>query len=394
LKRLWQYRHILGSRKFIASLWHSRKNVLAANRGRYPVIGPYMVELDVTYRCNCRCFMCQRWQDPRRDELSLAEYRALAREFHGLGVCQVSIAGGEPLLRNDLPSIVAAFAGFGMSVNVCTNGILLQERAEALRRAGVSCVTVSLDGAGAETHEKARGAAGSYGRIEQGIRHLKARASHSRPLVRVRMTVSNTNVEELCAYYLKWTPIVDHVLVQAVHYSPDAFYTGPDSEAFQLDRTRLARQLDGLPLEKEHYVKTLMTSLRESGSFPRHRCYAGILMVRIDPWGNAYPCLEQHICVGSVRERGFRAVWESDAFNLARKKIAADDRCRCWYNNTALISRYGQWLYRTTAAGLEKDLTHFFHRFSSRYGLTEKRPEQAWQGRRGAGESVPPITGI
>ncbi|MCK7512429.1 MAG: hypothetical protein MZV70_55910 [Desulfobacterales bacterium] len=31
-------------------------------------------------------------------------------------------------------------------------------------------------------------------------------------------------------------------------------------------------------------------------------CYAGVLMARIDPWGHVYPCLEQHVCVGSVRD--------------------------------------------------------------------------------------------
>jgi sulfatase maturation enzyme AslB (radical SAM superfamily) len=133
LKKLWQYRRILGSRQFAATLWHSRKNVLAADRELPPVAGPYMAELDITYRCNCRCLMCQRWQDPRRDELTLAEYRNLAHEFSALHVYQVSIAGGEPLLRDDLPSIIAVFARLGMSVNVCTNGTLLEERAEDLR---------------------------------------------------------------------------------------------------------------------------------------------------------------------------------------------------------------------------------------------------------------------
>ncbi len=387
MKRPWRYRHILGSRQFAATLWHSRKNVLAAGRELPPVAGPYMAELDITYRCNCRCLMCQRWQDPRRDELTLAEYRDLAHEFRALHVYQVSIAGGEPLLRDDLPSIIAAFARLGMSVNVCTNGTLLEQRAEDLCRAGASCFTVSLDGATAETHEKARGTPGSYGRIERGIRRLKACSSHSQPVVRVRMTVSNNNVEELRAYYLKWAPLVDHVLVQAAHYSPNAFYTGPDAEAFQLDRTRMARQLEGLPLAKEAYVKTLMTGLRQSESFPGHRCYAGTLMVRIDPWGKAYPCLEQHVCVGSVRDKGFRALWESDVFNRVRREIARDDRCRCLYNNTALISRYGRWLERTTAAGLEKTLVRvsgLFHhgpklpgddRVDSGSGFTITKPQ-------------------
>jgi MoaA/NifB/PqqE/SkfB family radical SAM enzyme len=369
VKKLWRYRHLVGSRRFGVSLWHSRKNVLAAGCGRSPAAGPYMAELDVTYRCNCRCLMCQRWQDPREGELRLAEYRDLAREFHELGVCQVSIAGGEPLLRRDLPSIVAAFAGLGMSVNVCTNGILLEEHAELLSRSGASCVTVSLDGATAETHEKARGAPGSFVKIGRGIRHLKECSPHARPLVRVRMTVSNINVEELRAYYLKWEPVVDHVLIQAAHYSPEAFYTGLDPQAFQLGHEKLAGQVTGLPLAKESYVKSLIASLRKSGGFPRHRCYAGILMVRVDPWGNVYPCLEQHVRVGSLRERGFKTIWESSRFDHVRREVANDDQCRCWYNNTALISRYGGWLRLSTGRGLRQKLARVFHRIPELAGL-------------------------
>lgn len=351
-ERVWRYRHILCSRRFAACLWGSRMNVLAASRGNPPVSGPYMAELDVTYRCDCRCMMCERWKDPRKEGLTLDEYRRLAGIFRELGVYQVSIAGGEPLLRRDIFPIIAGFAGYGMSVNVCTNGLLLEKYADQLCRSGASSVTVSLDGATADSHERIRGGQESFQKIENGIRHLAAFPSRSRPLVRVRMTLSNLNVEELRAYFHKWTPIVDHVLFQPVHHCRSAFYTGDDHEAFQLDAARLARQLHGLPLEREGYMKRLLTSLRESGTFPRHRCHAGVLMVRIDPWGNVYPCLEQHVSVGSLRDQDFRTVWNSAFFNQVRRQIADDGDCRCWYNNTALISEYAELLHLASVHGL------------------------------------------
>ena len=46
--------------------------------------------------------MCQRWNDPRRDELSLEEYIKLAEDLHAMGSHQISISGGEPLLRSDV----------------------------------------------------------------------------------------------------------------------------------------------------------------------------------------------------------------------------------------------------------------------------------------------------
>jgi MoaA/NifB/PqqE/SkfB family radical SAM enzyme len=349
---LWRYRRILNSRRFAASVWGSRRNVLAANLGAPPVFGPYMAELDVTYRCNCRCKMCQRWQDSRTEGLSLAEYQRLAGVFRGLGVYQVSIAGGEPLLREDIFAIIEGFANQGMSVNLCTNGTLLEKYADPLRQSGVSCVTVSLDGAVADSHEKIRGIRGDYQKIENGVRYLAAHPFQSRPMVRVRMTVSNLNVEELHGYFDKWAPVVDHVLIQPVHHCRDAFYTGNDREIFQLDTEKLIHQMDGHALAREIYVRPLLKSLQEKGAFPQNHCYAGVLMVRIDPWGNVYPCLEQHVCVGSVRDTDFKTIWNSNSFDQARRRIFEEGSCSCWYNNTAIISHFAKLLYFTSARGL------------------------------------------
>ena len=129
---VWPYRRILGSRRFLAALRSARRNALADLRGAPPPAGPYMAELDVTYRCNCVCRMCQRWRDPRRDELPLTRYRALAAELAAMGTHQISVAGGEPLMRGDVFEIIAAFAAQGLSVNLCTNGMLLERYRQAM----------------------------------------------------------------------------------------------------------------------------------------------------------------------------------------------------------------------------------------------------------------------
>jgi hypothetical protein len=75
-------------------------------------------------------------------------------------------------------------------------------------------------------------------------------------------------------------------------------------------------------------------------------------MARIDPWGTVFPCLEQHVRIGSVREQDFPSIWNSIAFTRESQRIAADEQCSCWYNNTALISHYGRWLALANATGL------------------------------------------
>lgn len=296
--------------------------------------------------------MCVRWKDPRNEGLTLEDYRRLADACRDLGVCQVSIAGGEPLIRKDVFSIIRSFTRRGMSVNLCTNGLLIDQYLEEIRLSGLSSVTVSLDGATSATNEEIRGSGVDFERIQRGIHLLVGHDHGKRPMVRVRMTVSDLNVGELRAYYKKWESIVDDVLVQPVHHCETAFYAGEDPEAFTLDPEQLALQVKGLPLEKDGYVRGLLESLRKTGTFPQHRCHAGLLMVRIDPWGNVFPCLEQRVRVGSLRDGGFKALWYSDRFQRIRREIADNGHCSCWYNNTALISRYGRWLELTTARGL------------------------------------------
>jgi MoaA/NifB/PqqE/SkfB family radical SAM enzyme len=352
----WTYRRILFSKGFASALWCARRNLLAHSRSRPLTAGPYMAELDITYQCNCRCQMCQRWKDLRRGELSRDEYESLAGVLHQMGSHQISIAGGEPLLREDVFDIIESFSGRGMSVNLCTNGLLLEKFHDQICNTGATCVTVSLDGASAATHDKIRGMPGSYTQIQAGIGRLLTHAR--RPILRVRMTISNRNAHEIRGFYRQWHHGVDDVLLQPVHHCNDAFYTGMDETELCLDPRVIAEQIAETPMENDGYMKRLIESLTTCGSFPYHQCNAGVMMARIDPWGNVYPCLEQHVRIGSVRELDFRTIWNSSVFNRERKRLATNRTCRCWYNNTALIGYYGKLLEKTQIPTMWNLLRH------------------------------------
>lgn len=98
-----------------------------------------------------RCRYCMPESDyvwlPRGSILSFEELDRLAGIFAGLGVDKLRLTGGEPLLRQDLPGLVARLSRHGgiADLALTTNGILLAEHAAALRAAGLRRVTVSLD---------------------------------------------------------------------------------------------------------------------------------------------------------------------------------------------------------------------------------------------------------
>jgi cyclic pyranopterin phosphate synthase len=109
------------------------------------------LRLSVTDRCNLRCAYCMPEEEytwlPRASILSFEELARLAAIFASLGAGRVRLTGGEPLLRNGLADLVSRLAATPHVTDIAltTNGLLLGRHAEALRRAGLRRVTVSLD---------------------------------------------------------------------------------------------------------------------------------------------------------------------------------------------------------------------------------------------------------
>jgi cyclic pyranopterin phosphate synthase len=111
------------------------------------------LRISVTDRCNFRCTYCMPREVfgpdhpflPRSEILSFEEIERLARIAVGLGVRKIRLTGGEPLVRRDLPELIARLAPLGADLAMTTNGSLLAEAAAALRAAGLGRLTVSVD---------------------------------------------------------------------------------------------------------------------------------------------------------------------------------------------------------------------------------------------------------
>jgi cyclic pyranopterin phosphate synthase len=109
------------------------------------------LRVSVTDRCNLRCNYCMPQEEyvwlPRQELLTFEEIARMVEVFTSLGVEDVRLTGGEPLLRRDLPQLVrmlAANSGI-RDLALTTNGVLFAEQGEALRAAGLHRVTLSLD---------------------------------------------------------------------------------------------------------------------------------------------------------------------------------------------------------------------------------------------------------
>jgi GTP 3',8-cyclase len=109
------------------------------------------LRLSVTDRCNIRCFYCMPEHDVqfvnRRQILDFEEIERFTRIAVSLGINKLRVTGGEPLLRRDLPVLIARLAAIpGVhDLALTTNGVLLPELARPLYEAGLRRLNVHLD---------------------------------------------------------------------------------------------------------------------------------------------------------------------------------------------------------------------------------------------------------
>ena len=117
------------------------------------------LRISVTDRCNFRCTYCMPKEVfgrdyaflPRDQVLSFEEIERVSRAFTSLGVRKLRITGGEPLVRRDLPDLIAMLAALQttddapLDLTLTTNGAALKALARPLAEAGLGRVTVSLD---------------------------------------------------------------------------------------------------------------------------------------------------------------------------------------------------------------------------------------------------------
>jgi GTP 3',8-cyclase len=109
------------------------------------------LRISVTDRCNIRCFYCMPEEgvkfEPRENILSFEEIERVARVAVTLGIRKLRITGGEPLVRKDLPKLIAKLAAIpGIEdIAMTTNGVLLAQHAQALYDAGLRRLNVHLD---------------------------------------------------------------------------------------------------------------------------------------------------------------------------------------------------------------------------------------------------------
>jgi SynChlorMet cassette radical SAM/SPASM protein ScmE len=152
--------------------------------------------LEITNECNLRCKYCSHFSSAGDvpADLPLQEWLQFIAEMGRLSVMRVTLSGGEPFFRQDLPDLIQAIARNRMRFSILSNGTLIDDERAALIVSTGRCdyVQVSIDGSIPITHDSFRGQ-GSFRKAINGLRTLQR---HGVPAT-VRVTIHRKNVREL-----------------------------------------------------------------------------------------------------------------------------------------------------------------------------------------------------
>ncbi|MDH4211457.1 MAG: radical SAM protein [candidate division WOR-3 bacterium] len=293
---------------------------------RYPVLS----EIAVTYRCNLNCEFCYVGDHPQRELNTNDLKKIIFKIYREAMIPSVSFTGGEPLLREDIVSLVSYASQLGVWTNIITNGTLLdRDVVVALKKAGLSSVQVSIEGSNSDVHDYITGKRGAFDSTISGIRLLKEvgipvhtnttlsknNIAHALEIVnlarRLRLSRLSMNLLIPCGraagkkeIWMSYSKIGDHIL-------------------------RVKRYAE------EHNIKFLWYSPVPLCIFNpiahglgNKACAAITGLLSIDPAGNIIPCSSWREPVGSLLRHSFSDLWQSEKLHCYKHMEYAPDECR------------------------------------------------------------------
>ncbi len=326
--------------------WHEKRHQIPKAVGwlvgtelsyrlNYPLRSPMSCVLSLTKRCDSRCNYCGIWSAPKPPEPSLAEVFEVLQQLHHLGVQEVVLSGGEPLLRSDIVDIVREATRLGLRANLLTNGGRLNpELIGYLADAGISIITVSLDSLDPQVYERLRGI--SLDRVKRGLAALGV-VDRSKTRVHLTCVVTMLNLKSLTglAEYAQ-----DHqmgMLYQPYNevpgnHLPDLLPTPASVGLLEeaVEEVILLKHQGAPVLSSEYYLRRIPQFMLTRQSLLRgFHCKAGYTGINIDSNLDVLPCWSLP-AVGNLRSDSLQVIWTSRRFGELRQQMKRLECPGCW----------------------------------------------------------------
>lgn len=255
---------------------------------------PIYAHYGLTHRCNLRCAMCTIREQTPGEELGLDRILILFKHLRDLGGRFLSVGGGEPLVREDLPEVLEGLAGLGYRVRLLSNGSLLDEaRLAGLLRTGVRDFSISLDTLEPELYDRICGTRGMLPTVLANVSRLARAVRFEGGLVVLNCVLSRLNLREVGTLHDYAHSLGARISFLALEGRlADAWHFGPENRS-ELESTfhrllSLKRRRGNALFNSSAYLRLLR--LRLLGLHAPWPCHAGRFYVSVDPSGGIAPC--------------------------------------------------------------------------------------------------------
>jgi len=349
--------------------WNNVTEARRSYRSTSPVAAtaPIQAFFEVSARCNLRCAMCAINYDSRykssagRPPYFTPELFARLRPIFPSLLRGFLFGLGEPLLNPHLVDYVRELAAQDVDVTFTTNATLIDdEKAEEIARAGVRHVTVSIDGARAETYEAIRIGA-TFERVLRGIRALtEAGRRHGGPTVSLSFVAMRSNVDDipllvdLCAEVgatgvhvepllsqVEGTALDDHYMRENLGLlDPDHVRGAIDEAAARASRlgVRFGSRLTAVKNEYD-FVKSVAANAQEAWV-----CSEPWSTIWVTAAGEVRTCCLNDTSFGNLFEQTFEEIWNGARYRHFREQHArrevAEGCANCVVNGRAQQSEF------------------------------------------------------
>ena len=282
----------------------------------------------VTYRCNARCNMCNRYKAPSKpeEELSVETIGKLPQMYF------TNITGGEPFIRTDLKDIVRELYKKSDRIVISTNGFFTDRIVNLCKEFPEIGIRISIEGL-EQTNNEIRGLEDGYNR---GYTTLKTLREMGMTDVGFGMTVQDRNAPDLVALYDLSDEMGMEFATASLHNS---FYFVESNNIIH-DRLMVAQNFEDLVnrLLKSNSPKKWFRAYFNHGLinyiFSQKRllpCDMSFDTFFIDPFGDVMPCngTKEKEVMGNLKEQSWDELWNSPQAEEVRKKVRCCDR-NCW----------------------------------------------------------------
>lgn len=304
-----------------------------------PRIGLY----ELTLRCNMNCIHCGSSAGQKRTkELTTEEWNNVTKQLADLNCKEITLLGGEPFLRKDWYEISNEIKNYGIKITYMSNGLLVNENTiEKLGKIEPKVISISIDGATKETHDKIRRVKGSYDKCIEVISNLKKAGMNTT----VVTSINKLNFQELpeLKSMLLNKGIVWQLQIaiplgrfkKELSLSKEEFYAA----AIFIASTRKKYSIKELPIIGSHCFGYYSKKIRNVMIFPWNGCQAGISTIGIQSNGEVKGCLSlpQEFIEGNIRDNLISDIWQKPGFCSYNRDFKESD-----LNNSCIGCKYGK----------------------------------------------------